>query len=205
MLKVDNICQSLNGFWLPVTLSGERQDTLSAGSTPRWVMATCFLALWLPLHSVWHSASWSAKLSPSDSVSSHLSHATKSWPLKSDVSWSFCTVPPLGPRNRVPDPPLWFLRANQNVCCCPCWRQTKDIQWKRPKQKGNQILVQLWTLWTLQYLECVQSAIDHAFALLEDDERWIGLTSVKLWIASDTTTSAKSCKITLCINHHKSS
>ena len=136
MLKVDNICQSLNGFWLPVTLSGERQDTLSAGSTPRWVMATCFLALWLPLHSVWHSASWSAKLLPSDSVSSHLSHATKSWPLKSDVSWSFCTVPPLGPRNRVPDPPLWFLRANQNVCCCPCWRQTKDIQqWKRPTRK----------------------------------------------------------------------
>ena len=143
MLKVDNICQSLNGFWLPVTLSGERQDTLSAGSTPRWVMATCFLALWLPLHSVWHSASWSAKLLPSDSVSSHLSHATKSWPLKSDVSWSFCTVPPLGPRNRVPDPPLWFLRANQSVCCCPCWRQTKDIQWKRPKQKGNQVLVRV--------------------------------------------------------------
>ena len=109
------------------------EGTPLAGSTPRWVMATCSRASWRLLPWAWLSASWSARPSPSDSVS-HLSQATQSWPLTSDVSWSSCTVIPLSPRNRVPDALLWSRGWTKvQVCCCPRWQQTNDI----PKQQRS--------------------------------------------------------------------
>ena len=142
LLKVDNLWMVSDFLWLWV-VSGRIYSRQGVPHDGSW------------RHVFWHCDSrrtqfdilhhdWQNSCQVIQSLS-HLGHATKSWPLKSDVSWSSCTVPPFGPRNRVPDPPLWFSRANQSVCCCPCWRQTKDIQqWKCLTRKW--FLFSCWNL-----------------------------------------------------------